>query len=56
MALWYLKVSITYNMNDYEGVPVCSYHVMAEFASVQIIFGATAYDKIIKLISIFFIR
>ena len=35
------KVSITYNMMHYEGVPVSSYNVIAEFASVQIIFGAT---------------
>ena len=34
-------VSITYNMMHYERVPVSSYHVIAEFASVQIIFGAT---------------
>ena len=34
-------VSITYNMKHYEGVPVSSYYVIAEFASVQIIFGAT---------------
>ena len=37
------KVSITYNMMHYEGVPVSSYYVIAEFASVQIIFGATVY-------------
>ena len=37
----FTKVSITYNMMHYEGVPVSSYYVMAEFASVQIIFGAT---------------
>ena len=35
------KVSITSNMMHYEGVPVSSYYVIAEFASVQIIFGAT---------------
>ena len=35
------KVSITYNMMHYEGVQVSSYYVIAEFASVQIIFGAT---------------
>ena len=35
------KVSITHNMMHYEGVPVSSYYVIAEFASVQIIFGAT---------------
>ena len=35
------KVSITCNMMHYEGVPVSSYYVIAEFASVQIIFGAT---------------
>ena len=35
------KVSITYNDMHYEGVPVSSYYVIAEFASVQIIFGAT---------------
>ena len=35
------KVSITYNMVHHEGVPVSSYYVIAEFASVRIIFGAT---------------
>ena len=35
------KVSITYNMVHHEGVPVSSYYVIAAFASVQIIFGAT---------------
>ena len=40
------KVSITYNMMHYEGVPVSSYYVIAEFASVQIIFGATVCDII----------
>ena len=35
------KVSITYNMMHYEGVLVSSYYVIAEFASVRIIFGAT---------------
>ena len=34
------KVSITKNMH-YEGVVVSSYYVIAEFAGVQIIFGAT---------------
>ena len=29
----------------YEGVPVFSYYVTAEFASVQIIFGATVSAK-----------
>ena len=28
----------------YEGVPVSSYYVIAEFASVQIIFGATVWS------------
>ena len=37
------KVSITYNMMHYEGVPVSSYYVIPEFASVQIIFGATVH-------------
>ena len=35
------KVSITYNMMYYKGVPASSYYVIAEFASVLIIFGAT---------------
>ena len=35
------KVSIAYNMMHYEGVPVSIYYVIAEFTSVQIIFGAT---------------
>ena len=35
------KVSITYNMMHYEGVPVSSYYVIAKLASVQIMFGAT---------------
>ena len=35
------KVSITYIMRHYEGVPVSSYYVIAEFASIQILFGAT---------------
>ena len=39
------KVSITYNIMHYEGVPVCSYYVIAEFASVQIIFGATVFAR-----------
>ena len=38
------KVSITYNMMHYEGVPVSSYYVIAEFASVRIIFGATVQN------------
>ena len=29
----------------YEGVPVSSYYIIAEFASVQIIFGATVYRE-----------
>ena len=29
----------------YEGCPVSSYYVIAKFASVQIIFGATVYGK-----------
>ena len=33
------KVSITSNMMHYEGCPVSSNYVIAEFASVQIIFG-----------------
>ena len=40
----FTKVSITYNMMHYEGVPVSSYYVIAEFASVQIIFGATVFQ------------
>ena len=36
-------VSITYNMMHYEGHPVIGYYVIAEFVSVQIIFGATVY-------------
>ena len=39
------KISITYNMMHYEGCPVSSYYVIAKFASVQIIFGATVYGK-----------
>ena len=35
------KVSITYNIMHYEGVPVSIYYIIVEFASVQIIFGAT---------------
>ena len=35
------KVSITSNMMQYEGHPVGIFYVIAEFASVQIIFGAT---------------
>ena len=41
----FTKVSITYNMMHYEGVPVSSYYAIAEFASVQIIVGATVFIK-----------
>ena len=37
------KVSITSNIKHYEGVPISSYHVIVEFASVRIIFGATVF-------------
>ena len=37
------KVSITSSMMHYEGYPVSSYYLIAEFASVQIIFGATVH-------------
>ena len=40
------KVSITYDVMHYEGLPVNSYHVTAEFASVQIIFGATVGEPV----------
>ena len=32
----------------YEGVPVSTYYVIAEFASVQIIFGATVPHYFLK--------
>ena len=41
------KLSITYNMMHYEGVPASSYYVIAEVASVQIIFRATVWPKLL---------
>ena len=42
----FTEVSITYSMMHYEGLPVSSYYVIAEFANVRIIFGATVHKKI----------
>ena len=39
----------------YEGVPVSSYYVIAEFASVRIIFGATVYELSIGAVMLHFI-
>ena len=43
------EVSITSNVMHYKGRPVSSYYVIAEIASVQIIFGATVYAYMGKI-------
>ena len=34
----------------YEGVPASNYYVIAEFASIQVIFGATVYDILLSCV------